>query len=670
MKPRVVLISQWPGVKNGEYELMERIKRCGGKVAIVDYLGFDLATGECLNTARMSEDYDFAISFHYDTPNLLNMPTYLWVANPLEFMYLSHEYVELVFPQLRSYAGYLYNGSDLLKAHIARLVGPEGRDDGLEMFPSCAVADVRPPELQRPTSGQGGKIFYCGVNWERGVDKAGRAHNLLTELQERGLAEFYGPRQLAGTKTWAGFDSYKGEIPFDGVSMLETMRCYAAVLAISSPAHLKSRTSSSRVFEAFAAGAPVISDRNPHVEALFGDLVHYFDGESDVEKAESIATALQAILNDPAAAERRVAAAQKLLVDRFCFDPCYQRALAFTQAQREPDPAAAPLTFDLFLFHHDLDPQADGAGQSFDNLDHVAAAAARAARGRNARVRILICADEPPAALAGPGVDVVAMTPADLGVASWDALRLGAKVARLAKLATGDLSAFLTQFDFPHHDYCTEAIDWFAAEPQTRLARARVGGYYVSDLQPGMTLTPAPQIRRVNRPVEMYRWSQESLLEHQFGSFVFGRGALGILDEAKIAFFDAVLPVAVFIHATVEGTAIERSRRITLRTRFCHFRRHYDALARDRERGFWRQHYVSLTNYNHENNALYDYAHASRAAVAIADAVTGRVGVAGVPFAPEELRLLNKVIRRRRRWRGRWDTFRAWVGLKRRRAKT
>ena len=66
--PRIVLISQWPKVKNAEYELIEKIRQTGFKIAVVDYFGFDVETDKCINDATFADEYDFAISFHYDTP--------------------------------------------------------------------------------------------------------------------------------------------------------------------------------------------------------------------------------------------------------------------------------------------------------------------------------------------------------------------------------------------------------------------------------------------------------------------------------------------------------------------------------------------------------------------------------------------------------------------------
>ena len=126
-------------------------------------------------------------------------------------MYMRHDYPSLVLHNLRAYHDYLYNGSDFLKAHIAQAVGSQWRDSGLEMFPACGSAELLPP-LGAGARERSGKIFYCGVNWERASDKAGRAQGLLDELQRRDIADFYGPSKLGTVRTWDGFTSYRGEI--------------------------------------------------------------------------------------------------------------------------------------------------------------------------------------------------------------------------------------------------------------------------------------------------------------------------------------------------------------------------------------------------------------------------------------------------------------------------
>jgi hypothetical protein len=662
MKPRILLISQWPDAKNGEYELIERIKRTGFKVAVVDYLGVDVSTGANLNRATLAEDYDFAISFHYETPCLLNIPTYFWVANPLEFMYMRHDYSTTVLHDLRAYHDYLYNGSEFLKSHIARVVGSDWADSGLEMFPACAAADLLAPvaAAQRERSG---RIFYCGVNWERASDKVGRAQGLLDELQRRGIADFYGPLKVGTVSTWEGFASYRGEIPFDGASMSATMRLYGAVLAVSSPAHIRSRTSSSRAFEATAAGAPVISDRNPHVEQMFGDCVYYFDGETSAEKAESIAARLKEILADPGEAARRVAQAQQRMAERFCFEPCYAKVLASLRAERIPAPGAESVAIDVFLFHHDTDPEGEGADAGFGNAAHVAYALRCAVKQRGARARVFCCAAAVPPdleALAEFGVKVARLDPGDVGLQDWDSARLGVKAARLARKADADLTVFFSQFDHPHHDHFTRAIDARDAGDGRFL---RIAGFYASGLD--YDERPLPEaILRVNRPDSMYRWSGSSFAEHDLGALTFGRGALALLQEEQFAAFDAIFACVLVALAKVRGVRIVRARHISLRVRFNNFQRHFAAWRKLSARGLWSQHYHQV-NFTHEINAFYDLMLESREGIDIVAAVSGRIDADVMAIDQAELKMVAKFIRRLQDFLRGYHTLRKKLGLKR-----
>jgi len=629
---RILLISQWPNVKNGEYELIEKIKQTGYKVTVVDYLGFDVDTGICLNHANTIDNYDFAISFHYDTPKFINIPTFLWVANPLEFMHLRGDYRDVLINHLRSYDEYLYNGSYTLKSHIKSVVGSSWIDSELEMYPACSREAIFPPSLgvEKPVE-TGKKIFYCGVNWERGIDQAGRAQGLLDILQEKQIADFYGPDKLEGNSPWEGFSSYKGEIPFDGISMSSIMQNYGAVLAVSSPAHLKSRTSSSRVFEGIAAGVPVITDENPHVSNLFGDLVYYFKGANEQERAESILSALNRIIEKPLEAQDKVAKAQKLMFSRYSFEPCFDRALQYVVGNVEKknssaSSAAKSNSIDIFLFHHDPNSLQNEDGITFQNLDHVIAAAAYAVKKQTAKVRILLCTsevspDDFPSDLI-LGIQVTPIKVEELTSLNWDSLRLGEKLSLMSKKSGAELISFFNQFDFPHYDYFTKAIDSFAKNGLESNVGISVSGFFVNNLAEKAPFSAAGILRN-NKSSAMYRWTQNSLAEHQLATIVFSRKALELLENAEIGRYDATLPVALVALITANGMDVCRLRHILLRVQYGHFHRHYEKYTHAVSKGFWAQHYDLVTNYNHELNALYDLLHESPLGVEIVDKISG-----------------------------------------------
>ena len=642
IKTPFLLISQWPDLKNAEYEMIERIRQTDYDITVVDYLGFDVDSGRCLNTATLHRDFDFALSLHYDTPKLLNIRTFYWISNPVPFMHLRHEYLSHIFHNKRAFDGYILNCSDYLTAHIRNLLGSEWPGAVYEMHQACARSAIkppRPPEELPPETAR--KIFYCGVNWERCLGRVNRANGLLEILQARDLADFYGPEKFFEFHPWEDFTSYKGEIPFDGVSMLKVMSEYRAVLAISSPAHLRSRSSSGRVYEGTAAGVPVISDHNHHVHKLFGDLVYYFEGDTEPEKAASITSALERIINDPQEARARVEKAQELMLDRFCYENTFE-AMARSHYSFPPGIETGKMKgqVEIFLLHHDPDPQSPGAGPEFHNLEHILECAAHGAELLGVRVRINRTGGNRPAlpAQLPEGVSWRDLPVESLDGQAWDDLRLGEKVAGLARQTQGDWNLFFTQFDFPQYDYLEKALAWFEKQCPSGEAGLFVAGFYQNDFSQKAPYASV-EIMRNNRPASMYRWTMHSLHEHQMGALCLNQAALTLLDYDKTCSFDSVLPISLILGASASGMNLHRSRHILLRVQFGAFARHVEAHKRAAEGGFWALQYELNTNYNHELNALCDVHHESEAAVQIAGLISGQFAPPAPPPEPSVVAL-------------------------------
>lgn len=631
--PRIILISQWPNIKNAEYELIERIRQTGFKITVVDYLGFDVATGRCINDATLSEEYDFAISFHYDTPKFLNIRTFLWVANPLEFMHLRGDYRSVLIHHLRSYDDYLYNGSGLLKDHIKLVVGSEWQDTWLEFFSSCSRKALFEPRLMAHNSSSLKKIFYCGVNWERITDKSGRSQGLFDILQKLEVVDFYGPSVFEGSNPWDGFSSYRGEIPFDGISLQRKMQDYTAVLAISSPAHIKSRTSSGRVFEGFSAGVPVISDENPHVRQLFGDLVYYFSGTTDEDRANAILSALEHISSNPEEAGERVRKAQAKISENYCYEATLTRVFAaVTDSWPVGSPSATSETpggpiVDVFLFHHDPYAGSHGVVSTFSNIPYIAKAVSVVMDNLNAHIRLFCYAPdkilncEP--MLATSNFEWIPLSEEQIKVADWEKMRLGEKVSRLAGFSTGDFAVFLTQFDYPHYDYFLKPLNWFLSRDHTDQKVIYLGGFFANNLAAKAPGSHAGILRN-NASVGLYRWTQDSIAQHQLGQFCFSRQAMKSFDFERISHFDVLLPVAIISEAVAKKITLYRARHLLLRVVTGYFHRHFNAYQQAVGRGFWAQHYELVSNYTHELNALYDTFNESPDVIEIAEKVTGR----------------------------------------------
>ena len=113
------------------------------------------------------------------------------------------------------------------------------------------------------------RLAYCGINWERLSNKPGRFNGLLRALDKRGVLDIYGPSEVRGISVWEGFAGYKHSAPFDGVSLIGDLAESGAVMALSSPAHIRSAIMSMRLFEAAAAGALVFVDGNRFFDKHF-----------------------------------------------------------------------------------------------------------------------------------------------------------------------------------------------------------------------------------------------------------------------------------------------------------------------------------------------------------------------------------------------------------------
>lgn len=634
--PRVLMIAQWPTIKNAEYELIERVKRTGFKLVVVDFLGFDIQTGKCVNDHRLCDEYDFAVSLHYETPKFLNIPTFHWIANPIEFTHGQGNYRTHLIHHLRSYDDYLYNGSEYLKGHVKSIVGAEWADGGLHFFQSCSRNALIEPRDSEGQSDSARKVFYCGINWEAISDKDGRAQGLLEILQDRQVADFYGPQMVLGVNVWGGFSSYRGEIPFDGESMFPAMHEYGAVLALSSPAHIKSRTSSGRVLEGFAAGVPVISDDNHHVRAQFGDLVHYFAGATEQERADAIQGSLDQIRTRPRIARERVREAQALISRKYCFEACLEEIRDAVEATRKKSrksfaarlaSSGKGVVVDVFLFHHDPYAPQPQSRASFGNIPYIARAmASLEAPGGGVRFRAHrgppFASDAPVDKAKGQRLDWIDVDAEAVGAAEWDSLRLGEKVSRLARLSTGDFAVFFTQFDFPQHDYFTKALAWFEDRGAGSKRAIHVAGFFVNDLA-----APAPMssmgILRCNTSAGLYRWTQNSVAEHQLGQICFSRTALETMDFDRLERFDVMLPMATVLECMSKELPLYRSKHVLLRAQYGYYHRYFDAFQRSAGKGLWAKHYELLSNVTQEINTLYDVFHEFPDVVAIADKVLG-----------------------------------------------
>ena len=133
-------------------------------------------------------------------------------------------------------------------------------------------------------------------------------------LSRSGLVKFYGPQKKQGIVQ----SGYMGQIPFDGISVLDTLQKHGIVLVIHSSHHNDNKIPSGRIFEAAAASTVIISDENSFVKEHFVDSVYYIDTSLSAEEIyNQIIDHMNHIADDPETALAKAKKAHQIFTDKF-----------------------------------------------------------------------------------------------------------------------------------------------------------------------------------------------------------------------------------------------------------------------------------------------------------------------------------------------------------------
>lgn len=311
---------------SAEKETAIRIERaasdCGYLCVFTDSFGYIL--DECYQSTltRIDEAYevDFVIHFHFVTAKWIDCHNFFTLWNPVGFLfawvrakgwqYLMDNYV--------SYDDYLSSTGTLANDHLKMLLEPTKNryEDPIYLYPSVPTSSVlEVTELKDPT------LFYCGMAWEKSAGAPFRHDRIFKALDRAGMLKIFGPKVANGIEVWEGFQSYSGNIPFDGKSILQEINQCGIALAFSSLEHQKNGIMSNRLFESVAAGAVVITDNNAFVNENFGDTVLKIDNFGDQEETlEQIIAHYHWILDNKEKAIEMAAGARDIFIKRFTLD--------------------------------------------------------------------------------------------------------------------------------------------------------------------------------------------------------------------------------------------------------------------------------------------------------------------------------------------------------------
>lgn len=317
LKNAFAIIHTWPDLRNAEYEVLQRIlaaaANVGIEVVVIDDNAQVLWATEGLSIphkSRLPEDaVDFAISLHFLSPRVVDLHTYYAIWQPIEF-YHDFGYLSSI-EKLSSHIDLISCDSDLADAHALNIFSGLGREPQL---PLPRMFHTLPEPFLKPNISSDSRLFYIGINWERLGRPKGRFHDLLVALDNKDLLDIYGPELVHGVAPWAGFESYRGELPFDGNSVKHAINHSGICLAFSSVPHKNAGIMSNRLFEGLAGGAAIIATPNALIDKYFSDVVYLVDdSRGEAALGQQVLTMMRRIRDNPEEAKRRVLEGQRIL---------------------------------------------------------------------------------------------------------------------------------------------------------------------------------------------------------------------------------------------------------------------------------------------------------------------------------------------------------------------
>ncbi len=310
----LVVYDTWPGIENAERELMCRIQQSCINLGInyisITNSNYILHPPELIGKSIYDIDESqiiCVISLHFDSPKSTHLFTVNANWNPLDY------YNEERYRNALNYDGMLSSYSNTLDQMVIRS--------------NCKIVGYLNPTVPAPfmdVSITKYTCFYVGINWELlpGVPTPPRKKllDILKLLDKSNEVNIYGPRYFHGIEVWKGYKTYRGDIPFDGVSTIQKIKDSGICLVFSSDSHKESEVCSNRLFEGLAAGVPLICDNNVFIRKWFGDNVLYIDTEDAMTAYVQIRNHIEYIKKHPKIVIKKMENCRGIFLAKFTMD--------------------------------------------------------------------------------------------------------------------------------------------------------------------------------------------------------------------------------------------------------------------------------------------------------------------------------------------------------------
>jgi phosphoglycerol transferase len=169
-------------------------------------------------------------------------------------------------------------------------------------------------------------IMYAGTHWD-----GSRHGQIFAGLEGRVAINLYG-----APAAWTDRgESYRGQLPFDGESVIGALRESGVALCLHKHAHRQANCPSMRLFEAAAAGAVIITDDFGFPREHFRDAVLYVDADLPADLVVGqIVEHMHWISDNPDAANRLAGRSNALFRDRLTLEHMFAALPEFVDRVR------------------------------------------------------------------------------------------------------------------------------------------------------------------------------------------------------------------------------------------------------------------------------------------------------------------------------------------------
>ncbi len=303
---RIVIHNSFIGEQAAENELSRRIS-----LAAMN-LGWEVIETKDVQEIDLYQP-DFVMVTHFNTPKLSQFPTYGCMWNPPVFFdryeeftggYTDFDKIIDKHANILSYDAYL-SSSTKFDGWLSHQLDKTAKKYFITpFFTSCNQTNYISPKLEEP------QLVYIGSNWD-----GSRFKKLFKQLDPLDFMQVYGNKWDYLKK------SYKGIIPFDGVSVLNTLRNAGVGLCLHRPEHCEAEMPSMRIFEIVASGAIAICSEHQFIRTTFGDSVLYIDADiSSTEQVKQIVRHMEWIRSHPQEALEMSKQAHDIFLDKYTLE--------------------------------------------------------------------------------------------------------------------------------------------------------------------------------------------------------------------------------------------------------------------------------------------------------------------------------------------------------------